>query len=161
MINSSWEFGVKLGEALKLRAELQVRQQQLLERLKASVLVQEGEKPPYDPNMLCGELENLADQLERIIVQINRTNAVARLSTGQTMSEAIAGRDKFIALAKAYTAAAQTASNQQFRGLRTEIKMVPPIAPTQLQDKADAFALKARELDVALQAANWATEIME
>jgi hypothetical protein len=138
-----------------------VRQQQILERLKASVLVQEGEQPPYDPRKLCIELENIAENLEKLIVSINRTNAVAKLAGGQTLSEAIAQRDKYIALAKAYTSAAQSASNQQFRGLRSEIKMIPPIPPAELQEKADLFALQARQTDLALQAGNWIQDVIE
>ena len=52
---------MKIGEALTLRSQLQIRFQQLRERLKASVLVQEGEKPPEDPEELLKELESVAD----------------------------------------------------------------------------------------------------
>jgi hypothetical protein len=54
---------VKIGEALTLRSQLQIRFQQLRERLKACVLVQEGENPPEDPEELLTELQSVGDQL--------------------------------------------------------------------------------------------------
>src|SRR6266478_4692996 len=53
---------MKVGEALTLRSQLQTRFQQLRERLKASVLVQEGEKPPENPDELLKELESVAEE---------------------------------------------------------------------------------------------------
>src|ERR1051325_6850366 len=91
---------MKIGEALTLRSQLQIRFQQLRERLKARVLVQEGEQPPEDPTELLNELERVADQLATLIAQINRTNLSTTLPDGGTLTDALARRD-YLALLQA------------------------------------------------------------
>jgi hypothetical protein len=65
---------MKLGEALTLRSQLLTRIAQIRERLTASALVQEGEKPSEDPATLLSEFEAMAGELETLIAHINRTN---------------------------------------------------------------------------------------
>jgi len=52
-----------IGEALNRRSDLQKRIAQLEERLRASVLVQEGEEPPERPEELMTELDSLCGEL--------------------------------------------------------------------------------------------------
>ena len=66
---------VKLGEALARRSDLQKRLAQLAVRLRESAVVQEGSEPPEPPEELLGEVDRLADELERLIAVINRTNS--------------------------------------------------------------------------------------
>src|SRR5690242_7604720 len=99
---------MKVGEALTLRSQLQIRFQQLRERLKASVLVQEGEKPPEDPEELLKELERIADQLGALIAQINKTNLSTMLPGGGTLTDALARRDYLALLQAAFHQVAET-----------------------------------------------------
>ena len=73
---------MKLSEALIQRADVQKRVQELRGRLNASVLVQEGEQPPENPEVLFAELDRAFAQLTALIGQINRTNLTATLPSG-------------------------------------------------------------------------------
>ncbi len=53
-----------VGEALTRRADLQKRVGQIQERLRGSVLVQEGDEPPESPDELLTELGAICDELE-------------------------------------------------------------------------------------------------
>src|SRR5436309_580825 len=67
---------MKLSEALVLRADIQKRLQRLHQRVTLSVLVQEGEQPPEDPQELFAELNRLLAQFVDLVDRINRTNVV-------------------------------------------------------------------------------------
>src|SRR5690242_16804768 len=84
---------MKLAEALVLRADVQKRVEDLRGRLRQSALVQEGEKPPEDPQDLLAELGRLLGQLVGLIERINRTNLQTRLSDGRSLTQALAERD--------------------------------------------------------------------
>lgn len=73
---------MKLGEALAPRSDLQKRLAQLTVRPRESAVVQEGSQPPESPDELLGEVDRLADELERMIARINQTNSSTRLSPG-------------------------------------------------------------------------------
>lgn len=83
---------MKLAEALITRADFQKRLEQLRQRLTFSVLVQEGEEPPEDPQALLDEVVRLTQELETLIPRINRSNLTVRLESGQTLTEALARR---------------------------------------------------------------------
>ena len=82
-----------VGEALSHRADLQKRVGQIEDRLQASALVQDGDKPPEDPEELLTELGSLFDELQELIAKINLTNASTRLPSGETVTEGLARRD--------------------------------------------------------------------
>jgi hypothetical protein len=150
---------VKLGEALTLRSQLQVKFQQLRERLKASALVQEGEAPPEDPNMLLGELESVAGELEELIARINKTNLATSLRDGMTLTEALARRDHLAWLLGALHQVAETASVVQARYGKAELRMVRTIEVAKLRQRADDLAKERRLLDARIQEINWLTEL--
>jgi hypothetical protein len=151
---------VKLGEALTLRSQLQVKFQQLRERLKASALVQEGEAPPEDPNMLLGELESVAAELEGLIARINKTNLATRLRDGMTLTEALARRDHLAWLLGALHQVAETASVVQARYGKAELRMVRTVEVAKLRRRADDLAKERRILDARIQEVNWLTELV-
>jgi len=151
---------VKLGEALTLRSQLQVKFQQLRERLKASALVQEGEAPPEDPNMLLGELESVAAELENLIARINKTNLATSLGDGMTLTEALARRDHLAWLLGALHQVAETASVVQARYGKAELRMVRTVEVAKLRQRADDLAKERRVLDARIQEVNWLTELI-
>lgn len=151
---------MKLGEALTLRSQLQVKFQQLRERLKASALVQEGETPPEDPNMLLGELESVAAELEELIARINKTNLATSLRDDMTLTEALARRDHLAWLLGALHQVAETASVVQARYGKAELRMVRTVEVAKLRQRADDLAKERRLLDAQIQEVNWLTELI-
>ncbi len=152
---------MKLAEALALRADLQKRIVQMRQRLQQSALVQEGEQPPEDPKELLAELDQLLNQLGALITRINRTNLQTRLSEGVTLTDALAQRDVFSLRHNIITALADTASTRIERYGRSEIRRVSTVDVAALRRQLDEIARLRRELDTAIQAANWTTDLIE
>ncbi len=152
-----------IGEALNRRSDLQKRIAQLEERLRASVLVQEGEEPPERPEELMTELDSLCGELERLIAQINHTNSATRISTGETVTEALARRDVLALRAGILRSAIRAATDKGLFGRysRSEIRMVRQIRVSEIQDQVDGRAKSQRELDNKLQEHNWTTTLIE
>jgi len=152
-----------IGEALTRRADLQKRVAQLETRLQSSVIVQEGEEPPERPEELMSELDGVFDELERLIAQINHTNATTRLPTGETVTQALARRDVLGLRASALRGAIRTAADRGpfARYSRSEIRSVRQIRVGELQALVDARARELRELDDRLQQHNWTTPLVE
>jgi hypothetical protein len=151
---------MKLGEALTLRSQLQTRFQLLQGRLKVSVLVQEGESPPEDPNELLEELDEVAKQIEELVAKINKTNLATALPDGRTLTEALAHRDHLAQLQSALHQIAEAASAQQARYGKAEIRIVRTVEVATLRQRADALAKERRELDTRIQEVNWLTELV-
>jgi hypothetical protein len=153
---------MKLAEALANRADLQRRVEQVRARLQKSALVQEGESPPEDPQELLEESERLVSELERYVRRINRTNLSATLADGEpTLTDALARRD---ALALRYgnlKTLVNTASDRMPRYGRAEIRILPAVEVGPLRRRMDELARQRRELDIAIQQANWATDLIE
>ncbi len=152
---------MKLAEALVLRADIQKRVAQLRERLKKSAIVQEGEKPPEDPEVLLAELDQLLNQLTTLIERINRTNLLTRLSDGTTLTSALATRDVLTMRFSILTTLSDAASDRVNRYSASEIRQLSTVDVRALRKQADDIARQRRELDTAIQAANWATDLVE
>jgi len=154
--------GMIVGEALNRRSDLQKRIAQLHNRLDASMLVQEDEEPPENAAELLAELSSLCDELQRLIAQINHTNASTMLATGATVTEALARRDVLGLRQGALRAAVRAATDSPLsRYSRSEIRMVRQIRVSDIQTMLDALAKEQRELDNQLQEHNWTTPLME
>lgn len=154
-----------VGEALTRRSDLQKRVEQLQERLRGSVLVQEGDEPPESPEELLAEFGSVCDELQRLIAQINHTNAGTKLGSGETVTEALAQRDLLGVRQGGLRAAVRAATKDSPGGLlrysRSEIRMVRQISVSELQGQIDELAKRQRELDTELQAHNWTTPLIE
>jgi ABC-type siderophore export system fused ATPase/permease subunit len=152
---------MKVAEALVLRADLQRRVGQVRERLNASALVQEGDQPPEQPQALLSELDEMLAQLNRLIVQINQTNVRTRIDGGETLTEALARRDVLDLRLQVLKQVADTAAQRIDRYGRSEIKRVATVDVGALRRDIDQIARQRRELDTAIQATNWTTELGE
>lgn len=150
---------MKLAEALKERADLSVKLQEIANRLDCNILVQEGEKPAEDPNELLKEYDGASKRLVELITRINQTNAAITLD-GQTITALIAKKDVLKQKLKNYQDLVFTASNIASRVQRSEIKILPTIKVKELQKKCDSLAKELRELENSLQEANWTTELL-
>jgi len=152
---------LKLSEALILRGDVQKRLAQLQDRLKRSAWVQEGEKPHEDPMKLRQQVAALIQQLQALIVQINQANMVTRLESGMTLTEALAFRDAITMHQNILRSVADAASERVERYGAAEIRRVPTIDVAQFRDEIDRLAKQRREIDTAIQAANWVTDVPE
>ena len=152
---------MKLGEALTLRSQLLARIGQVRERLKVSALVQEGETPPEDPTALLREFDSMAGDLQRLIANINRTNIATRLSTGETLTDALARRDILGLRQAVVRQVADVAGERQQRYGRAEIRILPTVDVGSLRRRADEYAQERRQLDTLIQETNWTTELQE
>jgi len=152
---------VKLAEALIARGEIQKRLAQLQDRLKRSAWVQEGEDPHEDPAKLRNQVAALIQEIQTLIFQINRANMTTRLESGMTLTEALAFRDAITLHQNILRSVADAASERVDRYGRAEIRRIPTIDVSQLRDEIDTLARQRREIDTAIQAANWATDLPE
>ncbi|WP_424411755.1 DIP1984 family protein [Pasteurella sp. PK-2025] len=150
---------MKLAEALMERADAQRRLAQLNQRLQQNAKYQEGEKPAEHPADLLVEYQNVADQLEKLVVQINQANNQIRLANGMTMLEALAKRDRLKEEHAVLIKLADTALPEQDRYSRSEIKMLSAVNIKDIRKQADQIAKQHRELDVLVQQANWQQDI--
>lgn len=154
-----------IGEALNRRADLQKRIAQVQERLRASALVQEGDEPPESPTELLAEYDSLCDELQRLIAQINHTNAASELASGETVTESLARRDVLAMRRAGLRATVRGAMSESLQGIprysRSEIRMVRQVSVSELQARIDELAKQQRELDALLQAHNWTTPLIE
>lgn len=152
---------MKLAEALIVRGDTQKRLAQLQDRLKRSAWVQEGETPHEDPAKLRQQVVALIKQLQDLIYQINQANMTTRLGSGMTLTEALALRDALTLHQNILRSVADAASERVDRIGRAEIRRVPTIDVAQLRDEIDQLAKQRREIDTAIQAANWETDLPE
>ena len=150
---------MKLAEALLLRADLQKKAASLRERIVANALVQEGETPHEPPEDLMREAFGVLGELEDLISRINKTNLSAKLADGRSLTDAIARRDTLAQKHALLVAAIAGCRKEPERyGLR-EIKWKATLDVVKLQKQADDLAKNIRELNGALQQANWNVEL--
>jgi hypothetical protein len=150
---------MKLAEALVLRADVQKRIEQLRIRLRQSVIVQEGEAPPENPQELLAEVDRLTSALARLVARINRANLATTLADGSTVTDALARRDALQTQYSLIETAAETASSRVDRYGRSEIRKIATVDIGALRKQMERLAKERRDLDTAIQATNWATEI--
>lgn len=153
---------MKLAEALAERKSLNEKVSGLSGRMRTNALVQEGDTPAEQPDALRVELDEAIARLGTLIKAINRTNVATRLEDGQTIAEAITDRDMLQLRFGAVSALANTAAYRvSARATRTELRTLPTVNVAALRHEVDDLARQARELDVRIQSANWATDLIE
>ena len=150
---------MKLAEALQLRSDLQKRIYQLRERLNQNATVQEGEKPAEDPPALLEELDGCIGRLEEMMERINRTNSQT-VTDGGTLTALLARRDCLKIRVEAYRDFLRQASDLGRRATRSEIKILSTVSVQDYQKQVDGMSAQLRQLDGAIQAANWTTELL-
>ena len=150
---------MKLAEALNLRADIAKRISQLGSRLGLNALVQEGEKPAENPELLLKELDALVVQQEELISRINLTNAKT-VSDGKTLTEMIAHKDTVRTKIDVLRGFLDAASRTVPRGLRSEIRILSTVKVSELRKQVDALEKDFRETDVKIQALNWNTDLL-
>jgi hypothetical protein len=151
---------MKLAEALIERADMQKKLTAIQARLTQNAKVQEGEKPAEPVEELLLVFDSILGGLETIIKRINRTNAATAFRSG-TLVDAIAERDCLRRQMNGYRELYEAAAIKQERYSRSEVKYVRQVDTVALQKKIDELSKQYRKLDTEVQAANWATELVE
>ena len=169
-----------LAEALASKKDALKEVNDLRERLAAAaVRYEDQEAATEDPTDLVAKLDHALDRLERLTVQINKTNNEARLAfDGRELSimEAVAFRDRLTLEAKvrrgvveAIEAGLETKTQarphvyyqQQARRSKDDVRKVVTIDVKTARDAADALSERVRRLDIALQQQNWTVELID
>ncbi|MEH1011468.1 DIP1984 family protein [Campylobacter concisus] len=151
---------MKLAQALILRSDTQKRIEQLKVRLLSNAKTQENESPSEDPKLLLKELDKLTSELFRLICSINLTNSSAKFD-GISLTEMIAKKD---ALVLKQTCLGSLPRMLVKRSIFTQIarsKILSTVDVTALQKQVDALSKEIRELEMKLQEANWAVDLVE
>lgn len=151
---------MKLGEALQLRSDNYKKIDQLKARAVGSAVIQEGEKPADKPSELLALLERISAETLDLVQRIHRTNVRAKLASGKTLVDALAERDAYLALRAQVEAVAKAAAEPAQRHLRSELRLVRTVDPTELRKRVDELSQRYRELDVAIQETNWSTDLL-
>ena len=152
---------MKLAEALLKRAQLRENRQRLEKRINDNAMVQEGDEPAEDPKALLPLLDASMQEMQNLIVQINRTNAATAFSGTETIADALARRDILADELKIYKGIYDRLAIQRDRYTATEIRFVRCLDPADIQKKIDKLSQEYRELDTALQALNWTVDLQE
>ena len=151
---------MKLAEALQERADLNKKIEQLRSRITSNALMQEGVLPVEDPEQLLKELDECLNQLEKLIIVINKTN-MAVVSDGELLSDLLAKPDLLKLRIASFQNTISIASNLCFRSRGDEIRQLSAVDVKALQKKVDALSRDYRILDNRIQAANWTADLIE
>lgn len=149
---------MKLAEALSVRKDLQNKIDQLEDRLKSIVKIQEGDEPDEAAEDLLSELQNASVQLEDVIYRVNRTNLHAVID-GVPITKLIARKDVLTREVGILRNVLKVASAQESRYSRNEIKYVRTIDTAELRKKVDRLSAELRRVDLRIQEANWMFEL--
>jgi hypothetical protein len=152
---------MKLAEALSERKAAQSKMGEINERLQRVIIVPQGEQPAEEPTALLAELVTVAERLEWLILAINRTNIAAAIASGESLTAAIARRDVLKLRMNVIDNTLRSAGNQYQRTRASEIKFVASVDVAEIQRERDQLAKQYRELDTAIQAANWSVDLDE
>ncbi len=150
---------MKLAEALLLRADVQKKIASLRDRIVANAVVQEGDEPHEKPAELMKQAVGALGELEDLVTKINRTNLKTKLKDGRTLTDAIAYRDTLVAQHALYVAAIAGTKKEPDRYSAREIKWVATLEVAKLHKQLDDLAKKIRELNAAIQKANWSADL--
>ena len=151
---------MKLAQALILRSDTQKRIEQLKVRLLSNAKTQENESPSEDPKLLLKELDKLTSELFTLICSINLTNSSAKFDS-ISLTEMIAKKDALTLKANVLREFATSASQKVDLYSNSEIKILSTVDVAALQKQVDALSKEIRELEMKLQEANWAVDLVE
>ena len=149
---------MKLAEGLSVRKDLQTRIEQLKARLLNNMKVQEGDQPSERPEDLLKELDGCLKQLQDMMFRLNATN-MHTVKDGRTLTEMMAAREVLGKRVQILREAFDRATQSQDRYGRNEIKYVMTVDIPALRKQIDKYSKQLRELDMEIQALNFATEL--
>ena len=152
---------MKLAEALSIRKSLADKMVDIRDRLYNVAKVPEGDKPVEDPETLLGRLSAVAIDLKHIIFIINKTNLTITDENGTSMTQLLAKRDVMKGELDILKSVFEQATSQGGRYSRQELKYVPTVDVTKLQQKIAHMSKEYRELDMKIQTLNFSKDVLE
>ena len=148
---------MKLGEALLLKAELEKKSKDLLERVIRNARVEEGAEPAELPELL-NQFEGVEMELCTLNSRIRHANQTVMVN-GSTIAHMLNQRRCLEKISQEYNSAAGE-SYKDFRRLKmTEIREETVLDVALLRKSASKFAKERRLLNLRIQNANWAVDI--
>lgn len=150
---------MKLAEALLLRGDIQKKLASLRERIGRNGVVQEGDTPHEDPNVLLKEAFVILDEYKKLVASINIANLKHKLPDGRTLTEAIAHRDTLTARHAIISSAIESTQKEPDRYSVREIKWIATMDVAKLQSQLEEVAKQIRELNGSIQETNWRVEL--
>ena len=151
---------MKLAVALQERADINRKIEELKNRLKCNVLIQEGESPEEEPNSLKCELDSTIARLGVLIAKINLTNSQTVVD-GKTLTELIAQKDALQLSIYVFKEIIDVENQKTYRSRNTEIKIKTAISVVDWQKRIDALSKELRLLDIKIQETNWKIDLIE
>ena len=151
---------MKLAEALIKRGNLQKRIDALKEKLIKYAKVQEGEKPPEQPDEIYKELKGCLDELTVFVQRINKTNSEVMFDEKRSIADVLAYRDVLLQKYKILNKVIESATSLIDRYSKKEIKVLSTIDVKAYQKDTDNVAKEYRELDLKIQEKNWYIELI-
>ncbi|MDT0293571.1 DIP1984 family protein [Mesonia ostreae] len=148
---------LKLAEGLLLRADLMKKIEHLQNRIRPVLIVSDDKVPQENPDKLLAQLRKAIQDLETLIIRINKTNNETKVDGEGSLMEALAKRDSLKMLSEKLRNiryAAQV-NNSGDTNLKTTIDI------KKLQSEMDQTGRAFRELDSKIQEINWLTELKD
>ena len=152
---------MKLAEALLIRSDMQKKLAQIKGRIRNNVKVQEDDTPSEDPSTLMIDASQIITELSMLIERIHRTNAIAKINTGQSMLTLLVERDTLEMRHKLLIEAIEATASETDRYSHREIKWNIIVSVAGLQKQADDIAMKIRKINIVIQANNWQIDLIE
>ena len=148
---------MKLAEALLLRADLMKKIEHLQNRITPVLIVSDDKLPQEDPDKLMAQLRKAIQDLETLIIRINKTNNETYIEGEEFLMEALAKRDSLKILSEKlrYIRYAAQINNSGDKNLKTTIDI------KNLQIEMDQTGRAFREIDSKIQEVNWLTELID
>ena len=150
---------MKLAEALSIRKDLQKRIQQLEQRIKSNVKVQEDDEPLEDPIELMKELHSCLIQLEELIARINLTNINTKNAQGLSITQMMARKDTLTMRIGILRNIYSEATSLVNRYSSSEIRQECVIDVKQLSKQIDDYSSRLRKIDMEIQGLNFLMEL--
>ena len=148
---------MKLAEALLLRSDLMKKIEHIQNRIRPVLIVSDDKKPQEDPTKLIAELRTAIQDLEILVIRINKTNNEINFNGEGSLMEALAKRDSLKMLSEKLRNIRYAAQidNSGDANLKTTIDI------KKLQTEMDQTGRAFREIDSKIQELNWLTELKD
>lgn len=148
---------MKLAEGLLLRADLIKKIEHLQNRIMPVLIVSDDRLPQEDPNKLLAQLRKTIQDLEILIIRINKTNNVTIVEGEGLLMEALAKRDSLKLVSEKLRNIRRSAQifNTGDSNLKTTINI------EKLQIEIDQAGRAFREIDSKVQEINWLTFLVD
>jgi len=148
---------MKLAEALLLRSDLIKKIEHIQNRIRPVLIVSDDKKPQEDPTKLIAELRTAIQDLEILVIRINKTNNEININGEGSLMEALVKRDSLKMLSEKLRNIRYAAQidNSGDANLKTTIDI------KKLQTEMDQTGRAFREIDSKIQELNWLTELKD